>query len=191
MKSNLIKYFFVVSASVGILTSCDDNSFLKEKPETFYTMDNIFSSQDQVNQIISTCYLRVRHMQCPYNNWGELDQWSYRMGNGTDMFDVPTIRTSYRFNDYSILSSQSGVYKTVFSNYYYLISSANAAIYAANLDNVTWDSESEKKWNLAQARFFRAYAYRNLGELYGGVPLITEVTTTPRYDYQRASRMET
>ena len=44
---------------------------------------------------------------------------------------------------------------------------------------------------MAQARFFRAFAYRNLGELYGGVPLVTEITTTPRYDFKRSSRLET
>ena len=173
------------------LTSCNDSDFLEEKPETFYTVDNIFTGQDQVDQVISTCYLRVRHMFCPYNNWGELDQWSYRMGNGTDMFDVPTIRYSYRFNDYAILNSESGVYRTVYSNYYYLITSANTAIYAANKDGITWDSEASKKASIAEARFFRAFAYRNLGELYGGVPLVTETTTSPRYDYSRSTRMET
>ena len=31
----------------------------------------------------------------------------------------------------------------------------------------------------------------NLGELYGGVPLVTERITGPRYDFQRSSRVET
>jgi hypothetical protein len=177
--------------SAFTLNSCDDNNFLSEKPETFYTIDNIFTSQDQVDQCIYTCYVRVRNMFCPYNNWGELDQWSYRMSNGTDMFDVPTIRYSYRFNDYSILNSLSSVYNAVYSNYYYLITSANSAIYAANKDNITWDSEDVKKWDLAQARFFRAFALRNLGELFGGVPIVTEIASTPRYDYERSTRMET
>lgn len=30
-----------------------------------------------------------------------------------------------------------------------------------------------------------------MGELYGGVPLVTEITTTPRYDFKRSSRLET
>ena len=34
-------------------------------------------------------------------------------------------------------------------------------------------------------------SYRNLGELYGGVPIVTEITSTPRYDYERTSRLET
>lgn len=191
MKNINFKKYLVVLASTMMLYNCDDSAFLEENPETFYTIDNIFTSQEQVDQVVATCYLRMRHLACPYNNWGELDLWSYRMSNGTDMFDVPTIRYSYRFNDYSILSSQSGVYNAVYSNYYYMITSANTAIYAAEKDNIVWDSEEDKKWALAQARFFRAFAYRNLGELFGGVPLVTEITTVPRYDYERASRMET
>lgn len=187
----IYKLWGVLGLCTLTLSACDDSSFLEEKPETFYTVDNIFTGQDQVEQVISTCYLRVRHMFCPYNNWGELDQWSYRMGNGTDMFDVPTIRYGYRFNDYAILNSEYSVYRTVYSNYYYLITSANTAIYAANKDGITWDSEANKKAALAEARFFRAFAYRNLGELYGGVPIVEEMTTSPRYDYARSTRMET
>ena len=64
-------------------------------------------------------------------------------------------------------------------------------MYAAELPQISWTSEAEKLYVMAQARFFRAFAYRNLGELYGGVPLVTEITTTPRYDFKRSSRLET
>src|SRR5690606_10048581 len=36
----------------------------------------------------------------------------------------------------------------------------------------------------------RALAYRMLGHLYGGVPLVTEELVAPRRDYVRASRQE-
>lgn len=171
--------------------SCNDGEFLKEEPETFYTIDNIFSTAQQVNQVLTTCYERVRDIYCPYDNYSELNVWSYSMGNGTDIFDVPTIRYSYRFNDYSIINPEYSVFNSVYSAFYYLINSANTALYAANKENISWDSEKEKNYILAQARFFRAFAYRNLGELFGGVPLVTEITTTPRYDYRRSTRMET
>ena len=62
---------------------------------------------------------------------------------------------------------------------------------AADLENIVWASEEEKARVIAEARFFRAFAYRNLGELYGGVPLVTELATEPRYDYTRSTRLET
>lgn len=181
--SSLLAMFFFVS--------CDDAAFLKEDPETFYTTDNIFSTSEQVGQVITTCYQRVRNIYCPYNNHSELNVWSYSMGNGTDIFDVPTIRFSYRFNDYSIINSENAVFKDTYATFYYLINSANTALYAANREDIAWNSKEEKAYITAQARFFRAFAYRNLGELFGGVPLVTETATTPRYDYIRATRMET
>lgn len=173
------------------LTGCDDSAFLKENPDTFYTIDNIFTTSDQVNQVITTCYLRVKNIYCPYNNSSELDVWSYSMGNGTDVFDVPTIRYSYRLNDYSILNSQTNVFYATYSSFYFLINSANTALYGASNENITWESDAQKRLAIAQARFFRAFAYRNLGELFGGVPIVTEMATSPRYDYERSSRMET
>jgi hypothetical protein len=44
---------------------------------------------------------------------------------------------------------------------------------------------------VAQARFFRAFAYRNLAELFGGVPIVTDVAKVARYDYERATRVAT
>jgi len=173
------------------VTGCDDTDYLKEKPDTFYTIDNIFTTSGQVDQVIATCYVKVRNIYCPYNNFTELDLWAYGMGNGTDMFDVPTIRFSYRFNDYSIINSQSAVFNKTYTAFYQLINACNTALYAANLESISWNSEEEKAYTVAQARFFRAFAYRNLGELFGGVPLVKEITTKPRYDYTRATRMET
>lgn len=172
-------------------TACNDADFLKESPETFYTTDNIFSTSEQVNQVITTCYMSVKEIFCPYDNYSKLGVWSYSMGNGTDMFDVPTIRFSYRFNDYSIINAENSVFYDTYSAFYSLINSANTALFAANLENIVWNSEEERAYVIAQARFFRAFAYRNLGELFGGVPLVTEITTIPRYDYVRSSRMET
>ena len=97
-------------------------------------------------------------------------------GNGTDMFDVATIRRGNRFNDYGTLNSTNGVFYTNFSHWYQLISKANLALYASRLPSIQWDDEGARKYEEAQARFFRAFAYRNLGELYGGVPIVTEIT---------------
>ncbi len=180
--------------SIGLLSilslfSCNDDAFLKENPETLYTIDNIFTTSSQVNQVITSCYEQVRYIYCPYDSW-DMEFYAYRLGNGTDLFDVPTIRFGNRFNDYSILSSQSGAYYKVYTAFYQLINIANTALAAAELEHIVWTSEAEKARTIAEARFFRAFAYRNLGELYGGVPLVTTLVTTPRYDYTRASRME-
>lgn len=191
MKNIHNKHILWLLMAMFSFTGCDDTDYLKENPDTFYTIDNIFTTSGQVDQVITTCYYKVRNIYCPYNNYSELDLWSYSMGNGTDIFDVPTIRFSYRFNDYSIINSQNKVFEKTYTAFYELINSTNTALYAANLENIAWNSEAERAYIIAQARFFRAFAYRNLAELFGGVPLVTEMTTRPRYDYTRATRMET
>ena len=179
-----------VLALSSILFSCNDNAFLGENPETFYTIENIFTTSSQVEQVVTSCYAHVRLIYCPLENW-DLDWYAYRLGNGTDMYDVATIRLGNRFNDYSILNSQTKGFFCTYSAFYQLINIANTAIAAADLENIVWASESEKARIVAEARFFRAFAYRNLGELFGGVPIVTDLTTEPRYDYTRSTRLET
>jgi hypothetical protein len=181
-----------VSVSLFILVSgCNDDKLLQENPPSFYTVENIISSSDQVDQLLTTCYFNVRDIYCMSDNNrdGNTELWIYRMGSGTDVADAAIIRLSLRFNDYSIINSQSGVFNQTYSAYYQLINAANNVLDAA--EKVTWESPEKKAYVVAQARFFRAFAYRHLAELFGGVPLVKEITLVPRYDYVRATRQET
>ena len=51
-------------------------------------------------------------------------------------------------------------------------------------------SENDQQLFEARARFFRAFAYRCLAYLWGGVPLLTEEVTEPKVDYVSATRNE-
>lgn len=189
MKKITIKNSVCILFSLLTMASCNDADFLREKPETFYTIDNAFSTSEQVDQILVSCYSHIRVMYCMSEEG--VTSFAFRGGNGTDMYDVATIRRSNRFNDYSIINPTNEVFYINYSHWYQLISKANLAIYAAALPQIAWGSEADKSYAIAQARFFRAFCYRNLGELYGGVPLVTEITTAPRYDFARATRLET
>ncbi|MCD7938305.1 MAG: RagB/SusD family nutrient uptake outer membrane protein [Tannerellaceae bacterium] len=174
---------------VLFITGCDDAAFLRENPETFYTVDKVFSTSEQVDQAVIACYSHVRNMFCVNEETAAM--LAFGANNGTDMFDVPTIRREDTFNDYGILSPDAVAFYDNFSHWYQLISKANLALYGADLSHIMWASEETKAYVVAQARFFRAFAYRNLGELYGGVPIVTEISTTARYDFERATRIET
>ena len=186
MKRYLILLFTLCAA----LASCNDKEFLTEKPEYFYTLDNVFSTSGQVDLALVSCYSQVRNYHTLSND-GKRHLLVWRGSNGTDMFDITTVRKTLQFNNYGVLTPETGDYKTIYSDWYKLIASANLALYGASLENITWDSEESRRYAEAQARFFRAYAYRNLGEEFGGVPIVTQLTTTPRYDFVRASRLET
>ncbi|MDR1096538.1 MAG: RagB/SusD family nutrient uptake outer membrane protein [Tannerella sp.] len=189
MKKIKINKSLLPALSLLVFMSCNDTDFLTEKPETFYTVDNAFSTSEQVDQVVVGCYSHVREMYSMYEE--NMTYFAFGGGNGTDMYDVATIRRGNRFNDYGIITTSHEVFNTNYSHWYQLIAKANLALYAAELPQIAWASAADKAYTTAQARFFRAFCYRNLGELYGGVPIVTEITTTPRYDFVRTSRAET
>lgn len=171
------------------MVSCEsDEEFLKEDPQTFYTVDNAFSTSAQVDQVLVSIYSHLRDLWANPNESG----WIFVFrGNGTDMFDVASIRRGNTFNNYGNINPDNGTFYENYTTWYYVISRANLALYAAELPQISWSSAAEKAYAVAQARFFRAFAYRNLAELFGGVPIVTEITTTPKYDFKRATRVET
>lgn len=167
-----------------LLTSvgCDDEEFLSETPKTFYTTNNIFSSDTQIDQVLLTLYSRLRNFTLTN------DQMH---GIGTDVLDAPEFRISNSFSDYSRINAESSQFRTVYDFYYNLIATANTALSAAELEGISFESEASRAYILAQARFFRAYSHGMLAELFGGVPIVTEVATVPRFDYVRSTREET
>lgn len=165
-----------------------DDKFLEKTPETFYTTDNIFSSSSQIDQAIVAIYSQLRDI---WANPTEL-AWTFVFrGNGSDMFDVPSIRRGNTFNNYGTINANSDIFYQNFTAWYKIIAKANLAIKSADMPGITFASPAAKAYTVAQARFFRAFAYRNLGELFGGVPIVTDVATAPRFDYTRASRVDT
>ena len=186
-----IKYIagiWILLLLISMVSCKSDDQFLKEDPKTFYTVDNAFSSSGQVDQLLVGIYSHLRIL------WTVSDEaaWSFKFrGNGTDMLDVPNIRRPSNFNDYSIINPDNDAFYQNYSTWYYVISRANLALYASELPQISWSSAAEKSYAVAQARFFRAFAYRNLAELFGGVPIVTEISTVPKYDFKRATRIET
>lgn len=179
----------LMAMSAVVAGGCDDAGFLQEEPESSYAIESVFKSSSQVEQAVVSCYEKVRDIFCTSAPMQFSPRHFYMGNNGTDMFDVPNGRDAQNMNDYSKIAADFDIYKQVYNNFYNLVARANLAITAA--EEVPWDSEEDKAQTLAEAHFFRAYAYMNLGELFGGVPLVTERITEPRYDFKRSTRIET
>jgi hypothetical protein len=182
MKINKIK-IQVFTLLVLLLTSigCDDEQFLTEEAKTFYTTDNIFSSESQVDQVLITIYGAMR----------TLSQNGVILGFGTDVIDAPLFRITSSITDYSRMNAESDEFETIYNVYYETIRNANTALSPEVLEGVSFESENSKAYIIAQARFFRAYAHGMLAELFGGVPIVTELASEPRFDYERATREAT
>ena len=69
-----------------------------------------------------------------------------------------------------------------------MINNANNILKQSENPEVKWASDAEKLEIQAEARFFRAWGYRFLAEMWGDVPLITEPVTAPNLGYSRDKR---
>ena len=76
MERTYIYKTLLLLMTIFAVVGCDDSKFLEEDPETFYTIDNVFTTSEQVDQVLATCYIKVHNIYCPYNNYGELNLWS-------------------------------------------------------------------------------------------------------------------
>lgn len=189
MKKSVYNIKWALLLLLAAVQGCkSDEDFLREKPSTFYTVDNAFTTSAQVDQELISIYSQLRDL---WANPGEETWIAVFRGNGSDMFDIPSIRKANSFNNYGNINAENAVFYNCYSTWYQMISKANMALYAADLPQISWATAQDKAYAKAQARFFRAFAYRNLGELFGGVPLVTEISTTPRFDFKRSTRAET
>jgi starch-binding outer membrane protein, SusD/RagB family len=182
------KHVWFLLLLVTILSCGKDDKFLIENPTTFYTTDNAFSTSAQIDQVLVSAYAQLRNI---WANPGEDASNFVFRGNGTDMFDVASIRRGNTFNNYGNINADNVIFYNNYSAWYQLIGKANLALYAAELPQITWTTPAEKAYAVAQARFFRAFAYRNLGELFGGVPIVTQISKVPLFNFKRSTRTET
>jgi len=176
-----MKHIFkiMITASVALIgaTGCNDDVFLKENPKTLYTLENAYNSADQVIATLATAYVSIQD-----SYYGVTD-----VGTSTDLYGA-----FYLFGGHSshigTWTTEQG--KSKWDTYYKNIAYANQALYAAELPQIDWTSESEKNQTIAEAHFVRGLEYLRLAEYFGGVPIVKEYNTELKFDYERATRAE-
>jgi hypothetical protein len=179
---NISCYFISILFTLAV-TACNDDAFLEEKAETSYLYSNAFTVSSQVNDCVTELYYAHKKFWFP-NSWGDM----FFVGVGTDVCEYRPTESSVVAN-FSNWSATYGKSATVFNRFYTLIAKANLVLLGA--EQVTWNSENDKTLAIAQARFFRGYAYLNLAEVFGGVPVTESYLENPRFDFERASREDT
>lgn len=184
MKTRKYLALALTALSLGV-TGCNDEDFLKEKPETIYTLENSFNTVDQVQASVDNQYQHIRYWF--QNNF-------FLKGIGADYLDAPGWRCGGGSSGTSNFAAWSSDYGTTYGIYeamYMLVAYCNQTLDGIAGSELTYDNEAQKNSFIAQSRFFRGFAYLTLGELFGGVPVVTQFYETPRYDFTRSSREET
>ena len=173
-----------------IFSSCSE-SILKETPLDFLAPANAYNTVPGIQQGISGLYFKVRASW--YSEGGQHEISVMLGGLGTDIAfhgEDPNA-TGFLCNYKTYLTSANTNMRNFWTFNYELIQRANVLIESIKVTKPEiWSSEAQKNAYLAEAMFFRAYAYRILVSYYGDVPLVTEAINTAKTDFVRAPKAE-
>ena len=188
-RTALLGLLLVGLAATG-LTACADD-FLTEDPPDELVADNLFVDLAGFEAGLNALYAQVRLERYGLDGSNDLTGtiWSAGTDNGWVNYDYNVSRP---FSDWgSLVNPLYGGFNDVFVRMYRTINAANTIVNRAENPDVAW-SEADRNRVVGEARLIRAWAYRHLTYLWGGVPLNTEEAAgaTIRTDWERAPLSE-
>lgn len=181
------KLFYICGFFMILSWSCDD-TFLKEVPLDQLNQNQLVKTKEGFENYITALHEGARQeVTSPdLNNY-------CNMFCGTDVVTTGQLSSTNFVNYESYLTPYTDA-SEIYWNWAYevMIPRANAIIDNAEKEemNGIWDNEAEKNAIIAEAKFFRAYTYNILANLYGGVPIVDRPHTSPKVDFERATREE-
>lgn len=176
--------FYICILLLGSTISCNEKTFLEEEPLDFYTPGNSLENRPQFEAAINYLHNRVR-----FTLFGGINlDANFAFRYATDFaVNATDYNPAVKLNDYkNTMVPTFNVPQFIWEALYIIISNANVVIDRAPASSKL--SDTEKKSFRAQALFFRAWSYKILANLFGGVPLVIEEIKVPRRDYVRATR---
>jgi hypothetical protein len=170
---------------IFVFNSCNEKEFLDEVPLDFYSPENAYVTFNDFESAVMNLYGRYRADFWDDSNSGGV----YSVWTCTDLV-YGTSRAGL-INFAGNLTPQSAtVYEYFWARAYRIIYDANTVIERSDAPDSKLTAE-QKALIQAEARFFRGFMYKVLGNMYGGVPITLEETKEPIRDYVRSSREET
>ncbi|WP_370459972.1 RagB/SusD family nutrient uptake outer membrane protein [Bacteroides sp. 519] len=177
---NIIKTS-MLSVLMTSIVGCE--GFLDEKLKGELAPTNTFTSTYGFEVGITGLYALTR---AEYNTWGEGGAFMHNKACPYEALQAATDIAEVINSDESLLpfgnltlSSSTSIVGSYWTWAYSVISSANLILDHSEKNN-NWDTPKDKERFQAEARFFRAYAYRYLVYLYGDVPYVDKIM----YDFQ-------
>lgn len=156
--------------------------FLDEVPTSFLNSENAYTNYIGLNASITNIYALIRK---EFYSSDELKPFDYIFGTDIVFDGQPAV--DRHTNMIAAYNKVGAIPLTHYRSLFKIVSEANIVITRAPAATMT---DAQRDEVLGQALFFRAFAYRTLAYMYGGVPLITEAFTAPKTDLVRATREE-
>ena len=167
-----------------IITSCNEDQWLEEEAFSFYTPDNSFTTPEQLDIAVVQLYRNVSNMLYGSGANGDAFTFQYTTDVGYD-----AIAPNHELNSWGDqIRPEKRQIGRFWNDFYQQIYDANVIL--NRIDNIEFMSEDQRNIKKGEAKFFRAFAYRGLVTMYGGVPLVLEETDSPKRDFVRASAVE-
>ncbi len=169
-----------------MMASCN-KEILDERPLSALNSDIVLSSPSGYETYLVALNMMARE-ELTQNN---ATYWTNF--NGTDLFSSAGIE----YNTYRnwitwlnpVRAEVVGYWNWAYTK---MLLQANTIIVYANKPELAdiWADEAQRNAVLAEARFFRAYTYNIMANLYGGVPIVDTIYSSPKFDFVRAERSE-
>lgn len=181
------KAYKILVASLAVLFtfSCNESEWLQEEPLDFYSPANSFTVPGDFNSALARIYLETGVLLNSGNDASAV--FDYPSDVALDNHGLEHELNSYR----NKLIPENNRVQNVWNACYRIIFDCNVILGRIDDENVIFTNEKERVTYKAEASFLRGYAYRLLGIMYGGVPIILEEITSPKRDFVRATREET
>ena len=168
----------IALCAILLCGACNEKDFLNETPLDFISPDKAYDSYQDFQAAIAGMYSQVREYEMS-------SKGGIRTFLATDIAYNAREDGDRWGNLATIYISSSEQVRDFWENPYKTIKNANAILSRLGSSGL---SSKEKALVEAEARFFRAYCYRNLVYYFGGVPLVKEEITSPKRDFTRAPR---
>lgn len=181
---------------VFFISGCNESNFLKEDPHDSLYPENLLIDYTGFQSMVTSLYGVMR------NEYRRADVLGGSLplvlhsawGCGVDNSWSNNSHSEFKFYYYPEYIKQTDltIFENIFEWCYRIINTSNMIIFRAENSNVDWQGDTNKNKILAQARFFRAWAYRHLTYSFGPVPLSVEEITGLNYrnDWERNSVAE-
>src|SRR5690606_29110116 len=170
-----------ISAILLVLNSCNEDKWLEEVPYSFYSPSNSFNNESDFESAIAYLYSQSSALYSVSTMEGRALHYPSDLA-------YSAIATNQDLNQYKDkLTPEATETVNLWKKFYQIVFNANVILNRLQLPEAKL-SEQYKKATEAEARFFRAFAYRYLTGFYGGVPLVLEETNSAKRNFERASK---